>query len=94
MNKDGHLLIVCQSDNWRSLRSDIEKKYLYIPEDLAQKRDDEPVNSATNFADKSDDDDFIDDPYYADCRQRDLNNEFMTDKQVDELLQSDEDFDE
>ena len=37
---------------------------------------------------------FIDDPYYADCRQRDLNNEFMTDEQVDELLQSDdEDFD-
>ena len=63
-------------------------------EDLAQKRDDEPVNSATNVADESDDDDFIDDPYYADCRQRDLNNEFMTDEQVDELLQSDdEDFD-
>ena len=60
-------------------------------EDLAQKRDDEPVNSATNVGDKSDDDDFIDD---ADCRQRDLNNEFMTDEQVDELLQSDdEDFD-
>ena len=73
MIEDGHLLIVCQSDNWRSLRSDIEK-YLYIR--------------------ALSDDDFIDDPYYADCRQRDLNNEFMTAEHVDELLQShDEDFD-
>ena len=48
----------------------------------------EPADTTATAADK--DNSFQEDPYYTDCQLKNPNNKYMTDKQIEELLQSDD----
>ena len=53
----------------------------------------DPADATATAAADAKDDSFEEDPYYTDCRLENPNNEYMTDEQIEELLQSDdEDF--
>ena len=50
----------------------------------------EPAAGIATAAADAKDDSFEEDPYYTDCRLKNPNNEYMTDEQIEELLQSDD----
>ena len=66
------------------MRSDFENEYLYIRSPNASPPTRQPLPPPTPKTT---------DPYYTDCRLKNPNTEYMTDEQIEELVQSDdEDF--